>query len=330
MKRYYWPNEDWISAVENEKEIKEINNVIEERYKNLCGIMVIKNGYSVYENYFNGHKKEDTYHMTSVTKSVISALIGIAIDKGYIKGVNEKIFNYFPDYTPNNHIQEKLTIKDLLTMTVPYEYEDWKEPFEEMCRAENMSQYILSICGKNGQLGKFKYSSGGVHLLSNILTTAVGKNAREFANDNLFGMIGMRKIPHYDMEGWGFEEYFGSKVRGWTEDRQGNSTGGFGLTLNLRDMARFGFLYLNNGQWNDKKIISEQYIKDSVKMNPNKYGYLWWLNEDNGLKKFLAMGDGGNVICCIPERHMVIAIAAQFVVNAPDITKLINEYLLNL
>lgn len=86
----------------------------------------------------------------------------------------------------------------------------------------------------------------------------------------------MKEIPNYEMKSFGFDDLFGENVKGWVNDPIGNSTGGWGLTLTPRDMARFGFLYLNRGNWNNNQIISEKWIDGTTAMNPNKYGYIWW------------------------------------------------------
>jgi CubicO group peptidase (beta-lactamase class C family) len=114
-------------------------------------------------------------------------------------------------------------------------------------------------------------------------------------------------------------------VKGWVKDPNSNSTGGWGLTLIPRDMARFGFLYLNHGIWDNNQIISKTRIDESTAMNPNKYGYLWWLHEEDGVFAYLALGDGGNVICCIPEIDLVVAIASEFIINPRDRWTLIKE-----
>ena len=90
-------------------------------------------------------------------------------------------------------------------------------------------------------------------------------------------------------------------------------------------MARFGFLYLNHGIWDNNQIISGTWIDESTAMNLNKYGYLWWLHEEDGVFAYLALGDGGNVICCIPEKDLIIAIASEFIINPLDRWKLIKE-----
>ena len=106
----------------------------------------------------------------------------------------------------------------------------------------------------------------------------------------------MNEIPDYDMNSFGFDDLFGKDVRGWVKDPAGNSTGGWGLTLSPRDMARFGFLYLNRGTWDNQPIISGAWIDQSTAMNSNHYGYLWWLRDEDGVSAYSAVGDGGNII----------------------------------
>lgn len=113
------------------------------------------------------------------------------------------------------------------------------------------------MLGQEGTIGTFKYSTAGAHLLSAIIIRSTGKSAREFANEYLFKPIGMKEIPHYEMKSFGFDDLFGKHVRGWVNDPDGNLTGGWGLTQTSRDMARFGYLYLNDGTWNNQQIIPE-------------------------------------------------------------------------
>lgn len=111
--------------------ILELENKIKGDYKNIAGVVVLKDGNTVYENYFNGCTSSSTLHVYSVTKSIISILIGIAIDKGYIKSVDQKVIDFFPDYTvkkPEKTIQN-ITLENLLTMTAPYKYTI--PPYEE-------------------------------------------------------------------------------------------------------------------------------------------------------------------------------------------------------
>ncbi|SCM95458.1 Uncharacterized protein BWINRASL_02858 [Bacillus mycoides] len=303
---------------------EQLDCVVKEEYKNINGVLVVQKGNVVFENYYNGYGPDDACHVASVTKTIISALIGICVDKGYIKNVDQKVIEFFPEY--NLKVSE-VTVGHLLTMTAPYPYVDWQEPLEELCTQQDWVQYTLNRIGNGGQIGAFKYSSAGAHLLSAIITSVTRKSAREFANDHLFQPIGMREIPNYNMKAFGFDDLFGKDVKGWVHDPNGISTGGWGLTLTARDMAKFGRLYLNEGVYEGKQILSKSWVQESIAMNSNRYGYLWWLREEDGIFSYCAMGDGGNVVCCIPERELVVAIASEIVPEVKDRWKLIYSLL---
>lgn len=332
MQRNYWPTTDWQAANPatlgmNAEKLAALEPVIKSEYNNINGIVVVRNGYIAYERYYNGFGPEDAQHVASVTKSIISALIGIAIDAGYIKSADQKVLEFFPAYVVDAADRQKreITLRHLLNMTVPFPFEDWQEPLDKLCMQQDWVKYTLDILGQNGRIGDFKYSTAGAHLLSAIITRSTETNARAFANERLFKPTGMREIPDFKMQSFGFEDLFGKSVRGWVQDPNGNSTGGWGLTLTPRDMARFGFLYLNHGVWDTRQIISKKWIEESTAMNPYHYGYLWWLIEEEGIQAYAAMGDGGNVICCIPEKDLVVAIASAFIMNPRDRWTFIKE-----
>ncbi|PGM07708.1 serine hydrolase domain-containing protein [Bacillus thuringiensis] len=307
------------------KNAEKLNLIIKEEYENMNGMLVVQKGDYIFENYYNGHGPNDAFHIASVTKTVISALIGICIDKGYIKSVDQKVIEFFSEYNVNS---SEITVRHLLTMTAPHPFVDWQEPLEELCMQRDWVQYTLNRIGQGGEIGSFKYSSAGAHVLSAIITSVTGKSAREFANEYLFQPLGMSEISNYNMKAFGFDDLFGKAVKGWVHDPNGISTGGWGLTLTVRDMAKFGQLYLNEGIHNGKQILSKSWIKESIAMNSNQYGYLWWLREEEGVYSYCAMGDGGNIICCITERELVVAIASESIPNAGDRWKLIKECIL--
>ncbi|MHA4278411.1 MULTISPECIES: serine hydrolase domain-containing protein [Bacillus cereus group] len=307
------------------KNAEKLNLIIKEEYENRNGMLVVQKGDYIFENYYNGHGPNDAFHIASVTKTVISALIGICIDKGYIKSVDQKVIEFFSEYNVNS---SEITVRHLLTMTAPHPFVDWQEPLEEQCMQRDWVQYTLNRIGQGGEIGSFKYSSAGAHVLSAIITSVTGKSAREFANEYLFQPLGMSEISNYNMKAFGFDDLFGKAVKGWVHDPNGISTGGWGLTLTVRDMAKFGQLYLNEGIHNGKQILSKSWIKESIAMNSNQYGYLWWLREEEGVYSYCAMGDGGNIICCITERELVVAIASEIIPNAGDRWKLIKECIL--
>lgn len=304
---------------------EKLDQIIREEYKNMNGMLVVQKGNVIFEKYYNGHGPDDAFHIASVTKTIISALIGICIDKGYIKSVDQRVIEFFPKYNVNS---SEITVRHLLTMTAPYPYADWQEPLEELCTQQDWVKYTLNRIGQGGAIGPFKYSSAGAHLLSAIITSATRKSAREFANEYLFQPLGMREIPNYNMKAFGFNDLFGKDVKGWVHDPNGISTGGWGLTLTVKDMAKFGRLYLNEGSYDGKQILPKSWVKESTEMNENRYGYLWWLREENGVFSYSAMGDGGNVICCVPERELVVVIASEVIPEAKERWELIKEYIL--
>jgi CubicO group peptidase (beta-lactamase class C family) len=350
MHRDYWPTHEWRTAdpeaagMDPEK-LKELESMIKYQYSNINGIVIVRKGYIVFERYYNGCAPLDTHHVASVTKSVISALVGIAADAGYIKSIDQKVLDFFPEYVPDafNICKRTVTIRHLLTMTAPFPF-SWKEgdrrghePLDRLRRQRNWIMYILNLMGQNGQPGRFQYYTAGAHLLSAIITRTTGMCAREFANERLFRPIGMREIPDHTMKSFGLDDVFGNSLTGWIKDPDGNSVGGWGLTLTPRDMARFGFLYLSRGIWDDKRIISETWIDKSTDvltaLDPkgngcNGYGYLWWLREEGGSLVYSALGDGGNVICCIPGKDIVVAIASRIISKPLDRWPLFEKYII--
>lgn len=327
MKNKYWPKENWRTLGPegpdmDAQTIAGLNQILDSRHWNLCGLVIVHHGYLAYEHYYNGYGPDDTVHVASVTKSILSALIGIALDKVFIDSVNQGVLEFFPEYDPGPDElgKREIRIKHLLTMTAPYACDD--EPFQEMCMSPDWARFALDLLGGPMGPGTFRYSTAGAHLLSAIITRTTGMSAREFANQYLFGPIGMKTLPDYKITAANPMGFFqGRYVKGWVSDPAGNSAGGWGLTLTPRDMARFGYLYLNHGLWGQARIVPETWVGESTAMTPNNYGYLWWLFGGG----YAAMGDGGNIIFCSPEKDVVIAATASLSPDSSRLTALIME-----
>lgn len=312
-----------------------LEKTINSDYNNITGIIVLKNGKTLYENYYNGYTANDTVHVASVTKSVFSALIGIAIDNGYIKSIDQKVLDFFPEYTIKRGEKtiQSVTIKDMLTMTAPYKYKS--EPYTKFFSSDNWIKAALDLLGGKGQIGEFMYSAIiGTHILSGILVKATGQSVLDFATENLFSPLGI-KVGH-NVVLHNKEEHFAflkdKNVSGWVVDSQGINPAGWGLTLTAMDMAQIGQLYLEGGVWKDKQIISAQWIAESTKEHSRweeyklSYGYLWWIIDDKE-QIYAALGDGGNVIYVNTKKEMVISIASLFMPRVEDRIKLIKEYI---
>ncbi|MBI9044655.1 MAG: serine hydrolase [Anaerolineaceae bacterium] len=338
-KRDYWPTREWrlvdpVSAGMDPKKFTELEKILKSQYRNINSIVIIRKGYIAFEKYYHGYSPLETHNIASVTKSITSALIGIAIDAGHLESIDQKVLDFFPEYIPGSGeiLKRTITVRHLLTMTAPFAWKTTNargyEPLDRLRRQPNWVRYILSQMGRNGQLGKFQYSTAGIHLLSAILTRTTGMCAREFANEHLFKPLGMKEIPDYNMESFQLEDVFGKNVTGWINDPDGNTAGGWGLTMTPRDMARFGYLYLNRGVWGNKQIVSEAWIDESTAPNPNNYGYLWWLRKEGNTFIYSAMGSGGNLICCIPGKDLVIVIASKIVSKPRDRWLLLEKCIL--
>lgn len=316
------------------EEIKNLEEIIKKEYGNIAGMVVLKNGETQYEQYFNDCTMTNPIHVFSVTKSVISALIGIAIDQGAIQSVNQKVLDFFPEYEVDlgDHIIQTITLKHLLTMTTPFKYEE--EPYRQYFTSEDWAKFSLGLVGarSHDELGQFRYTPLiGPDILSGILVRATGKSVLDFATEFLFSPLGISVkeniIFHSQEEQFAF---LAAKDRsGWVTDPTGVNTAGWGLTLTAIDMEKLGQLYLNKGNWNGKQLLSAAWIEESTREHSRStqlnlaYGYLWWVVEDHS---FAAVGDSGNVIYVNQNKQMVVSIASLYKLEAKDRMEFIKKY----
>ena len=337
-KRDYWPTTRWQTAkpeavgMRSEK-LGELDTLLRSRHRNVRGLVIVRKGYIVFERYGPECGAEDTHSVASVTKSVISALVGIAIEAGFIRSVDQRVLEFFPEYVPGaGDLQKRtLTLRHLLTMTAPVAWKTgaWGyEPLNRLRRQRNWVQCILDLLGRSGERGRFQYSSVCPHLISAILTRTTGMCAREFANERLFRPLGMREIPDHEMTSFQVDDVFGKNVTGWMKDPSGITTGGWGLTITPRDMARFGFLYLNRGTWDSTPVIPEAWIDESTAQNANGYGYYWWVRGKDATFSYSAAGSGGNLICCVPGKDLVVTIASKVAMKTHDPWLPVEKYVI--
>jgi CubicO group peptidase (beta-lactamase class C family) len=264
-------------------------------------------------------------NVMSVTKSITSLLIGIAIDKGYIKSVDDFVMDYYKDvYTPKRGEKTiyTVTIKHLLTMMAPYKGKS--EPWKKVCTSEDWSLSILdSLGGRSGITNEFRYHTLGTQILLGIIRIASGMNVLEFANEYLLKPSGIE--PRVNANCKSAEDQFnylmnkGPHGKVWFMDETDMPTAGWGLSLSAYEMAQIGLLVLNNGVYNNIRVISEEYIKEMTKsyvsldykFGNQDYGYLWWLPHRNE-EVIAAIGDGGNVIYINRKYNIVVAVTGYF------------------
>lgn len=318
-----------------------IHEYIKNNEPNICQIVAYKDNEVIYEDSWNGYSLDDTTHVMSATKSVISLLIGIAIDKGMIKSVEDKVLDYFPDYQVKRGektIQE-VTIKHLLTMRAPYKCKG--DPWTKVCSSEDWTKTSLDILGgRKGLTDEFNYQTVCLHILSGILYKASKMNTVSFANKYLFNPLGIDEVENYYAET--AEEHKAFTISKeprkhiWFSDPAGLGTPGYGLCISARDMAKIGLMCLNKGVHEGKRIVSENYLDEMVKPRPVEnewfrgmhYGYLWWIihPEDN---IYAAIGNSGNVIYINPKENLVVSVASYFKPTVFDRVDFIEDYLIN-
>ncbi|MEE9362249.1 MAG: serine hydrolase [Cellulophaga sp.] len=312
---------------------KELIELIQKDYDNIAGIVIYENNEITFENYFHGYKKKDTIHIASVTKSVLSILVGIAIDKGLISNLEQNVLDFFPEYETKKREKtiQQVTLRHLLTMTAPYKFKS--EPYTKVYSSEDWTKAVLGLLGGKTLSGDFKYTTIGIQVLSGLLIKATGKSVLDFATENLFSPLGIKAPDNFRIHNK--EEHFAflknKYVKGWVIDPKGTNTSGWGLTLTTRDIAKIGQLYLNKGKWNNHQILSSKWIKESTKKhsqwNDLAYGYLWWIIDGEENKCFAAIGDGGNIVYVDTPSDTVIAITSQFKPRAKDRIELIRKYI---
>lgn len=314
-------------------QIQSLEAEIQKNYNNIAGITVFKDGEMRYEKYFNDCTSKDPIHIFSATKSIISLLLGIAVDRGYIESLDKKILDFFPDYTVKKREKtiQHITLRNLLTMTAPYKYKF--NPYTKFFTSPDWVKASLDLLGGSGKVGKFRYAPViGPDILSGILTKVTGEPVLAFAQKNLFEPLGISVERNlvFESKEEQLAYYKAKSVNGWVSDECGTNTAGWGLSLTPAEMSRIGQLCLNKGCWQGKQLVSPEWIEESTREHSRwekidkGYGYLWWVIDEEE-HSFAALGDGGNAIYVNPQKNMVITIASLFVPRVKDRLELIQN-----
>ncbi|MGG0188323.1 serine hydrolase domain-containing protein [Bacillus rhizoplanae] len=242
------------------------------------------------------------YKINSITKSIVSILIGIAIDKSFINGIHSPIIEWIPNIPKE---KQDLTIYHLLTMTTG---EEWREfgngvvfP-NDFVESDHWIDYILKKPMIDRPGTKMNYNSGSSHLLSYIVQKVTNMTTEQFAKIHLFDPL---HITDYE----------------WQQDSQGIFVGGFGMKMKAEDMLKIGLLCLQNGYWNGQQLVSSSWIEQSHQErfttyeHIGAYGYHWWVLDQSNFNMpyhtYFAMGYGGQYIIIVPQLELVAVISSQ-------------------
>ena len=282
----YYPTTEWRTSTPEEQgmDLAALADFVE-RVPKLGGVdslMVVRNGYVVAEAYWHPFAQGMKHELMSASKSVISALVGIAIDKGYIQNVDQKVLDFFPEIEVVNLDENKqaMTIRDLLTMTSGFAcelYNPGTDPVHDLVTRSDATAFGLGWRMADAPGTTWRYCQINVYLLSAILARTTGMDPLEFARQYLFTPLGITDVD-------------------WNRSAEGLPLGFAGLLLNTEDMAKIGYLFLNNGRWGDAQIVPADWVAASTEAHtanpygiPNiGYGYLWWTydNDSGGVGHF--------------------------------------------
>ncbi|GGH31890.1 serine hydrolase domain-containing protein [Paenibacillus segetis] len=318
-KAFVWPESTPSEQGMNQERLTQAEEQILSNHRRIDSLLIIKNGYLVYEKYFNGKSGEMTTGVFSITKSIISALTGIAIEQGYITGTDQKLSSVLTEMSKQSDSQKmNITIHDALTLSGGLASVD--DDFENWIQSPDYLQFAMDKPMVSDPGTVFKYSTGLPHMLSVILTRTTGMSTKEYADQNLFGPL---DIVNYQ----------------WQQDSTGMYNGGTNLSMLPRDMAKLGYLYLQHGKWRGEQIIPEAWVDESTRKQinvdaDNDYGYLFWLKmmsdgQGNKISAYEAVGYGGQHIRVIPELNTVVVITSNIASSeVSDPNELMEKYIL--
>lgn len=322
--RAYWPSESWKTSLPGEQGFDNVlltkaETRFREVFPSATSIIIVRHGYMVLEEYFNGRDKNKSLQIYSITKTVMGALTGICIREGYIDNVDRRIMDYFPEYFKDltDPRKKDITLKHALTHSTGI----------TDSRPENSGDWVKSTLEQNLAAApgeKFNYSNTVPDLFSAIIKRKSGLDTKIFAEKYLFMPLGI-------------------SLTKWDTLPDGNYQGASGLYLTPRDMAKIGYLYLNDGVWENKRILPEGWVRKStepnIKVDNKAYGYYFWVRpaENNkiggkcrDLFTYYAYGHRGQYIGVIPEIDTVVVFTTDENDTSRDnfyIMELIQDYI---
>lgn len=274
--------------------------------------VTVKDGVIIDEYYEEGYDENSLFEIHSASKSFTSALIGIAIEEGYIGGVDDPVSDYLPQILEQeDERKHAITLRHLLTHTSGLEWYEWGGGYSnwsEFRSAENWVEYILGrqLVYQPGTV--FSYSTGNTHLLSAVLQAATGMTQEEYCRTRLFDPMGVSEQAY------------------WRTDPQGIADGGNGLFISSRDAARLGQLFLENGAWKGEQLVPAAWVEESTTAQNNgagdgsgSYGYQWWTRSfttggygtyvtpypSASYQVYYALGHAGQFILVVPQLKLV-------------------------
>jgi CubicO group peptidase (beta-lactamase class C family) len=344
--RDYWPTAGWRTAAPKDQGmdpavVGELDARISGSFPQVRSLLVVRHGYLVYERYWHGLDASDGHNSFSVTKSFTSALVGIAMADQRLQSLNQTVGELLGAHLPPNADPRlrRVTVQQLLTMTAGLAGDDSSGAWIGMLQSRDWLRHILSqrLVSKPGT--EFAYSSASAHLLSAMVTDATGQSTLDYARAKLFGPFGIatdhalvQPIRTWPPSPAQLQAYEQAPVA-WATDPQGYQIGYSWLKLPARDLAKFGYLYLNGGRWDGRQVVPANYVRASTqpqsKPPPSDpadgYGYQWWTTSVASHRSFFAAGFAGQLIQVIPDLDLVVVLTSDIDQERSDAGNLVGE-----
>jgi CubicO group peptidase (beta-lactamase class C family) len=319
-----WPTHEWSRTTPekqglNSVQLESMTDHFTTKNIQIDSLIVIRNGWIVYEKYPSKYSSNDTHHLFSCTKSVTSTLVGIALLLGYLESIETPILNFFQgtNFSNPSERKEKISIKNLLEMTAGFEWNEEQYGYEindynKMVRSEDWVKYVLDKQMKSEPGTTFLYNSGASHILSAIIQAVTHDSTLDFAIANLFHHLG---INNYE----------------WGQDPQGVYSGASNLKLKPTDMAKIGYLYLRNGLWDGIQIVPQEWVQmtstSQVHVDESlDYSYQWWVLSEIGA--YYALGWGYQSITVVPDYELVIVVTAATLDSSVEVEYILKKWIL--
>ncbi|MCO5207842.1 MAG: beta-lactamase family protein [Anaerolineae bacterium] len=276
--------------------------------ENIYSLLVFKNGHLVAEDYFNGGSPTQQVNIHSVTKSINSALVGLALEEGCLTSLDQKMMDFFPEFESRIRDPRKrdITIREMLQMRAGYPWEEATAEGTELLFSGFHTADLINVPLARDPGSGGAYSNLTAHLLGLIVARACDTDLKTFADEHLFGPLGI-------------EEGF------WQVDWDGDYLGYSDIELSAYDLAKFGLVYMNNGQHNGKQIVPAEWVHDSLQTysegvwtvrvgrnwDDNAYGYQWWSIRAGDHRYNLAWGHGGQQIVLLDDMDMMMVVTVD-------------------
>jgi CubicO group peptidase (beta-lactamase class C family) len=276
--------------------------------ENIYSLLVFKDGYLVAEDYFNGGSPDQQINIHSVTKSFNSALVGIALEQGCLSSLDQKMMDFFPELSGRvrDPRKQQITLRQMLQMRAGYPWEESTAELFELLYYGFRSSTLLDVPLVRDPGTDFEYSNLTSHILGLIVARACETDLRSFAEEHLFSPLGIEP---------GF----------WQTDWEGNYLGFSDIHLTAHDLAQFGLLYLDDGQYQGKQIVPADWVHDSLQIysqdawkigvgrnwRDNGYGYQWWSVRAGDYRYNLAWGHGGEQIVLLDELGLLMVVTVD-------------------